>query len=274
MEYLMQYETLAVSLADGVARIEFNRPDKANALNARMWFELKAACEWLDATPTARVGVLSGRGRHFCAGIDLAMLESLQQQALALPDGHRQAHLRERIRELQACVTALEVCRKPVIAAIHGACVGGGIDLITACDFRYAATDTRFCVKEIDVAIVADVGTLQRLPRIVGEGVAREMAFTAREYSAEEALGLRLVNRVFPDLAALEAAALETARAIASKSPLAVRGTKETLNFSREHSVAEGLDEVAARNAGLLFAPDVAEAIAAQRARRPAVFQN
>lgn len=270
----MQYETLAVSLNDGVARIEFNRPEKANALNTRMWFELKAACEWLDATPEARVGVLSGRGRHFCAGIDLAMLESLQQQALALPDGHRQAHLRDRIRELQACVSALEVCRKPVIAAIQGACVGGGIDLVTACDFRYAAADARFCVKEIDVAIVADVGTLQRLPQIVGEGVAREMAFTAREYGAEEALSLRLVNRVFADHAALEEAVLETARAIASKSPLAVRGTKETLNFSREHSVAEGLDEVAQRNAGLLFAPDVLEAITAHRARRPAVFRD
>lgn len=270
----MSFETLAVSLEDGVARIEFNRPDKANALNERMWFELREACQWLDETAAARVAVLSGRGRHFCAGIDLSMLHDLQSRALALPEGHRQAHLRQRIRELQACVTAIEICRKPVIAAIHGACVGGGIDLVTACDFRYAAADARFCVKEIDVAIVADVGTLQRLPRIVGEGVAREMAFTAREYSAQEALELRLVNRVFPDAPAVERAALEAAAAIARKSPLAVRGTKETLNFSREHSVAEGLDEVAQRNAALLFAPDVAEAIDAARARRNPVFAD
>lgn len=270
----MTYETLAVSLAEGVARIEFNRPDKANALSERMWYELKAASEWLDRTPAARVGILAGRGRHFCAGIDLEMLSALQRDGQALPPGHRQERLRLRIAELQACVTALELCRKPIIACIQGACVGGGIDLITACDMRFATADARFSVKEIDVAIVADVGTLQRLPRLVGDGIARELALTGRDFDGREAAEMKLVNRVFGDETALRAEVERLARAIAAKSPLAVRGTKETLNFSRDHSVAEGLAYVAAKNASLLFAPDVAEAAAAFAARRPAVFDD
>lgn len=270
----MQFDTLAVSLTDGVAHIELNRPDKANALSESLWFELKTACEWLDATPAARVGILSGRGRHFCAGIDLAMLSGLQQHAGALPPGHRSEYLRHRIGELQACVSALERCRKPVIACIHGACVGGGIDLITACDMRYATIDARFSVKEIDVAIVADVGTLQRLPRLVGDGIARELALTGRDFDGREAAEMRLVNRVYPDADALRADVARIARDIAGKSPLAVRGTKETLNFSRDHAVAEGLAYVAEKNASLLFAPDVAEAAAAFAARRPAVYPD
>lgn len=270
----MEFQTLAVSLMQGVARIEFNRPEKSNALNEPMWFELRDACRWADDTAAVRVVVLSGRGRNFCSGIDLAMLNDLQQAAGAVPPGQRHELMRRRILALQDCVTALERCRKPVIASVHGACFGGGIDLITACDLRYATTDSRFCVKEIDVAIVADVGTLQRLPAIVGEGRAREMALTAREYSGEEAAAMGLVTRVFPSPAQLEVEVLALAATLAAKSPLAMRGTKEALNFSRDHGVAEGLAEVASRNAGLLFAPDVEEAIAAQRARRKPQFAD
>lgn len=270
----MHFDTLSVTLEAGVARLTLNRPDKANALTAESWLELKAACEWLDATPAARVGILAGSGRHFCAGIDLAMLGALKAEVAVLPPGHAQERLRHRIHALQACVSALEACRKPIIASIHGACVGGGIDLITACDMRYATGDARFCVKEIDVAIVADVGTLQRLPRIVGEGIARELVLTAREFDGREAATLGLVNRAFDSEAALAAHVAGIAAAIAAKSPLAVRGTKETLNFSRDHSTAEGLADVAARNAALLFAPDLDEALQAFAARRPAVFPD
>jgi enoyl-CoA hydratase len=270
----MEFTTLTASLDAGIATLEFNRPDKANALSATMWQELRAACTWIDRTPAARVAILRGRGRHFCAGIDLELLQDLQREVGALPPGHRQERLRERIGDLQGCINALETCRKPVIAAVHGVCIGGGIDIITACDLRYATADARFCVKEIDLAIVADVGTLQRLPRIVGEGVARELVLTAREFDGHEAAALRLVNRALPDHAALDAHVQAVARAIADKSPLAVRGTKETLNYSRDHSVAEGLDYVAAKNAGLLFAPDVAEAVAASLARRTPRFDD
>lgn len=270
----MQFETLAVKLEQGVAHVEFNRPEKSNALHAPMWFELRDACRWADQTPEVRVVILSGRGRNFCSGIDLAMLGELQQTVLALPPGQRHEVLRHRIRALQDCVSALEECRKPVIAQVHGACFGGGIDLITACDLRYATADARFCVKEIDVAIVADVGTLQRLPRIVGEGHAREMALTAREYTGTEAAAMGLVTRVYGDVESLASEVSALAAAMAAKSPLAMRGTKESLNFSRDHTVDEGLAEVAARNAGLLFSPDIEEAIGAQRAGRPPRFAD
>ena len=268
----MNYQTLKVSLDDGIARIEFDRTDKANALSETMWYELRAACQWLDATPAARVGILAGRGRHFCAGIDLEFLGTLHAKVAGLAPGHQTERLHAVIVELQSCVSALEVCRKPIIAAVQGACIGGGIDLITACDLRYATVDARFCVKEIDLAVVADVGTIQRLPRIVGEGVARELVLTAREFSGAEAAAMKLVNQCFEDRAALGAHVQKIAQAIASKSPLAVRGTKETLNFSRDHSVAEGLGFVAGKNAGLLLAPDVTEAVTAASARRPATF--
>lgn len=270
----MQFQTLDVSLEAGVAHLRFNRPEKSNALNERLWFELRDACRWADETPAVRVVILSGKGRNFCSGIDLSMLGELQQTVLALPPGQRHEVLRHRIRALQECVSALEACRKPVIAQVHGACFGGGIDLITACDLRHATADARFCVKEIDVAIVADVGTLQRLPRIVGEGFAREMALTGREYRGTEVAAMGLVTRIHPDVETLETEVAALAASMAGKSPLAMRGTKESLNFSRDHTVAEGLAEVAARNAGLLFSPDIEEAIAAQRTGRPPRFAD
>jgi enoyl-CoA hydratase len=270
----MNYQTLEVTLDRQVAHIALNRPDKANAMSAPMWLELKAVAAWLDETPAARVGVLSGNGRHFCAGIEIELLQSLQTELANVAQGARQERLRTKIGEMQACITAFERCRKPVIAAIHGACVGGGIDLITACDMRFSTDDARFCVKEIDLAIVADVGTLQRLPRIVGEGIARELVLTARDVRGIEAATIKLVNRTFPDRETLKTEVALLAQAIAAKSPLAVRGTKETLNFSRDHSVAAGLDYVAAKNASLLFAPDVNEAVAAFVGRRPPSFED
>jgi enoyl-CoA hydratase len=274
MTELPKFETLALTLDGKVAHLALNRPDKANSMSATMWTELHAACRWLDETPAARVVVLSGNGKHFCAGIDLALLQSLQSEVASLPAGHRQERLRQRIIELQACISAFEHCRKPVIAAIHGACVGGGIDLITACDMRFATADARFSVKEIDLAIVADVGTLQRLPRIVGEGIARELVFTARDVRGEEAREMKLVNRVFATHEELMTTVMALAQAIAAKSPLAVRGTKETLNYSRDHTVAAGLEYVAAKNASLLFAPDVAAAATAFMQKRTAAFED
>lgn len=269
----MTYETLTVTESDGVAHIELNRPDKANALNDAMWKELRAAFDWLHGS-RARVGVLSGRGKHFTAGIDLDLLVSMKAEIGALPEGRRQERLKAIIVEYQRAISAAESCGKPVLAAIHGACLGGGIDLATACDIRYATADARFSVKEVDLAIVADVGTLQRLPRLVGEGLARELAFTAREFDGHEAHAMKLVNRVFADKDSLMKFVMETAAAIASKSPLAIRGTKDTLNFSRDHSVAEGLAYVAAKNAAILFSSDLSEAMTAMRERRKAKFED
>ncbi len=271
---LPQLETLALSLDGGVARIAFNRPEKANAINLRMWNELREAMRWLGRTDAARVGILEARGRHFCAGLDLNSFTELQSMAADTCGGRARERLREHILDIQDTVTAIEKCAKPVIAAVHAACVGGGIDIIAACDLRYASTNAWFCVKEIDVGIVADVGTLQRLPRLVGDGLAREMAFTGRRVGAAEAAAMRLVNRCFESDSALQEGVNALAQTLAAKSPLALRGTKHMLNHARDHRIADGLDHVATWNAAMLYSQDLTEALAAAQEKRMPVFRD
>jgi enoyl-CoA hydratase len=266
--------TLSLSLDQGIAEIRLNRPDKSNAMNDAMWQEIRQAADWVDATPAARVAILSGEGRNFCAGLDLTMISSIQQR-IAHPDGARSREmLRRLLLDLQDCLTAIERCRKPVLAAIQGACVGGALDLVTCCDMRYATSDAVFSIREIDLAMVADVGTLQRLPRLIGQGIARELAYTGRNVGAEEAAALGLINRVFASPEALTATVREIALTIAAKSPLAVRGLKEVLNYSRDHSVADGLNFVATWNAALLLSGDLNECMAAQREKRAPTFPD
>jgi enoyl-CoA hydratase len=268
------FTTLSITLSEHIAEIRLNRPDKSNAMNEAMWQEIRQACDWVDATPEARVAILSGEGKNFCAGIDLSMLAGIQQQ-IAHTDGARsREQLRRLILDLQDCLSSIERCRKPVIAAIQGACVGGALDLITCCDMRYASADAVFSVKEIDLGMVADVGTLQRLPRLIGEGMARELAFTGRNVSAEEAENNGLINRVFASNALCTVAVREIAQSIADKSPLATRGLKEVLNYSRDHSISDGLNYVATWNAAMLLSTDLNEAILAQRQQRPPCFSD
>lgn len=270
---LPEFKTISIALSEHIADIRLNRPDKSNALNETMWQEIRQAFEWVDCSPEARVAVLSGDGRNFCAGIDLAMLAGIQQQ-IANPDGARSREtLRRIILDLQGCLSSIEQCRKPVLAAIHGACIGGALDLVTCCDMRYVASDAVFSIKEIDIGMVADVGTLQRLPRLIGEGIVRELAFTGRTMDAGEALSLGLANRIFSSRDALLAGVHEIAASISCKSPLAIRGTKEILNYSRDHSVADGLNYVATWNAAMLLSSDLKESMAAQHERRPPAFQ-
>ncbi|NNE71448.1 MAG: crotonase/enoyl-CoA hydratase family protein [Rhodothermales bacterium] len=269
----MKLETIAISEQDGIAHIELNRPDKANAMNSAMWKDLRTAFDWLSES-TARVGVLSGRGDHFTAGIDLAMLAELRVDLTGLAEGRRQEWLKDFITELQAAVNAAETCRKPVLAAIHGACIGGGVDLVTACDMRYCTEGTRFSVKEVDLAIVPDVGTLQRLPGLVGEGLARELAYTGRQFDGADAHAMRLVNRVYPDRHRMLDAVRGIASTIARKSPLTIRGIKDTLNYSRDHSVPEGLAYVAAKNAATLISDDLTEVMLAAREGREPNFDD
>ncbi|WP_433505242.1 crotonase/enoyl-CoA hydratase family protein [Pseudonocardia halophobica] len=270
----MEFETLAVEAKDGVAQLRLDRPAQANALNRTLWSELRTAVDALDADPTVRVVVIAGNGKHFCAGIDLEMLGSLRAGAGADCAGRAAEALRRTILDLQDVITSVERCRVPVIAAVHGACVGAGMDLATACDLRYSTEDARFVVKEIDMAVVADVGVLQRLPRIVGEGVTRELAYTGRTVSGGEALGLRLVNGVYPDAEALAAGVAELAASLAAKPPLALRGTKHAITYARDHTVADALDQVATWNAGMLISADLDEALAAAKERRPAVYRD
>lgn len=268
------FSVLAVSVEQRVATVRLNRPDVANAMSEAMWQEIRAAFAWIDATPEVRVAVLAGAGRNFCAGIDFAMFADIVRR-VASPDGARSREsLRRIIRDLQDCLAAVERCRKPVLAAVHGACIGGGVDLVTCCDMRYAAADAVFSVREIDIGMVADVGTLQRLPHLIGEGAARELAYTGRDVGADEAASLRLVNRVYPTAEALFAGVGEIAQAIAAKSPLATRGLKEAMNYSRDHSVADGLDHVATWNAAMLLSADLDEALKAHRERRRPEFAD
>tara|TARA_B100001964_G_scaffold204286_1_gene233916 strand:- start:713 stop:1528 length:816 start_codon:yes stop_codon:yes gene_type:complete len=271
---MKEFSTIAVELKDKVVTARLNRPNKANALNETLWHELGDLARWVDETPEARVLLLMANGKHFTAGIDFSLMMTVLGKVASLPDGHKQEGMRKQILDLQDDFTQFETCRKPVIAAIDGACIGGGIDLITACDIRIATSEATFCVKEVDLAIVADIGTLQRLPPIVGEGMARDLAFTGRTFGAEEALKMGLISRILPDQAALEAAALEAAKAIAAKSPLTVRGIKQVMNYSRNRTVEEGLDHVATWNSAMLLSKDAQEAMGAMMEKRAPVFDD
>ena len=268
------FETLTVSLVDHIATIRLNRPDKANAMNLAMWHELRKAFQWVDATPAARVAILEGEGRAFTAGIDLQMMMSLGDSIQNDCEARTRENLRQVILDLQDTLTSLERCRKPVLAAIHGACVGGGIDLVCCADMRYASADANFCIKEIDIGMTADVGTLQRLPKLIGEGMARELAYTARTFSAAEAQQMRLVNRVFDSRDALLAGVREIASTIAAKSPLSVRGVKEMITYARDHSVADGLNYVATWNAAMLMSNDLQEAMMSHMGKRKPSFKD
>lgn len=259
------YETLQLALEQGVATVTLNRPDKANSMSAAMWVELQQCFEWLDAEQQVRVVVLAGNGKHFCAGIDLAMFGTDVSLAAGSrePARSREA-MRRHILRLQDNLSAIERCRKPVLAAIHSACVGGGIDMVCCADMRYCSADARFTIKEIELGMVADVGTLQRMPRLVGEGMVKELAYTGRLFSADEARDMGFVNRVFDDREQLLEGVQALARDIASKAPLAVRGTKEMINYVRDHTVDDGLNYIATWNAGMMSEADLMGSVEAQ----------
>lgn len=266
------FDTLDLRVQNRVAEVFLNRGDKANAISAAMWRELQTCFEWLDAEPRVRVVILAGHGKHFCAGIDLNMLAATHGDGME--PARRAEALRRHILSLQNHLTAIERCRKPVIAAIHNTCIGGGIDMVTCADMRFASEDAWFSVREVDIGMTADVGTLQRLPKIIPYGIACELAYTGREVSAQEARQMGLVNRVYPDRETLLEAVRATAARIASKSPLAVRGSKEMLLFSRDHTVQESLNYIATWNAGMLSAGDLREGMAAQFEKRAASYED
>lgn len=270
----MTFERLEVTLDGAVATVTLNCPDKGNAIDMAMWREIRDAMRWLDETPAARVGIVCGAGKQFTTGIDLALLGALRAEIGDACDGRAGEKLRRLILDLQDTLTSVEHCRKPVIAAIHGACIGGGVDLATACDIRCCSVDAAFSVKEIDVGVTADLGTLQRLPRLVGEGMARELAYTARIVDGREACAIRLVNRCYGTREELMAGVRELAATIAAKSPLSVRGAKEMITYARDHPVADALNYVATWNAAMLMSADLTEALQAAREKRKPQFRD
>ena len=266
MSDLPSTETLVLHLEDHILEIKLNRPDSANAVNQPMWVELQAAFEWADRTAEVRAVILSGEGKHFCAGIDLSMFAGMAT-VHEDPSRANEAFV-EHVQGLQRNLQSLRICRKPVLAATHGACIGAAIDMICYADMRYCAVETRFCVKEIDIGIVADVGTLQNLPGLMPDGLVRELALTGRYMDAEEAKESGFITRVYADREALMTGVRDIARQLAEKTPLGVRGTKRVLNYTRDHTVEDGLEYVALWNAAMMSKIDVEEAMTAKLEKR------
>uniref|UniRef100_A0ACD5XCC4 Uncharacterized protein n=1 Tax=Avena sativa TaxID=4498 RepID=A0ACD5XCC4_AVESA len=278
-ELLRGFKTLAVTRPDPAAavyEVRLNRPAQRNALSPEAFAEIPRAMSLLDRLPAARAVVLSASGPHFCAGIELGgpgnpLAAPLARGAdpAAAAEGIRRA-----ILDMQAALTAVELCRKPVIAAVHGACVGGGVDLVAACDIRYCSKDATFVLKEVDMAIVADLGALQRLPGIVGYGNVAELALTGRRITALEAREMGLVSKVFDSKQELDAGVAKIAKEISEKSAWAVMGTKAVLLRSRDITVEQGLEHVATWNAGMMKSNDLMEAIKAFVEKRKPVFSK
>lgn len=258
----MGSDRIAVGVDSGVAHVELARPEKFNAMDREMFAAIGDTFRALGRDREVRAILLSGRGRHFTAGLDL---EYASNQFPASTDLGRSAEARLRhIEWLQDAFGALEAARPPVIAAIHGGCIGAGVDLAAACDLRVASAGAFFQVAEVDVAITADLGSLQRLGYLIPHGVLRELAYTGRRMGAEEAERYGLVNRVEEDRESALAAAMELARTIAAKSPLAVAGAKRSMNHSRGRPVEDGLRHVALWNAATLVSADLTEAVKAR----------
>ncbi len=267
------YQVFRTEKKGQVFWITMDNPCKRNALGAEFWKELPQVFEEADKDMDTRVIVLAAAGQSFCAGLDLMALSAELPMLISGEAGGRaKRKFLEVIREFQKITSLPESCRKPVIAAVQGHCIGGGLDLIASCDIRLATEDASFSLREAAVAMIADLGSLQRLSGIVGEGVLREMAYTAGNIPAERALILNLVNEVYPDLENLWEAAQHMAELIAANSPIAVETTKEVLNYSRKRTVEEGLEYAAVRQSMLLPNPDLMEAITAFAERRKPEF--
>ena len=271
---MKEYESFKIRIENQVAHVAINRPEKANALHKQAWADFKALFEEIDETPEIRVVILSGEGKHFCAGIDLEMLMDVQAFQSGKCEARKRERLMKHIQYLQSCFTAIEKCRKPVLAAIQKACVGGAVDVITACDIRYCTEDAYFSIKEVDMGLVADVGTMQRLPKIINPGIMAELAYTGRKVDGAEAAQIGLVTRTYPDKAEMYAAVTAIAETIAAKSPLVIRGTKQIMQYTRDHGVDESLHYMSVWNSALLMSDDLMEAFQATIQKRKAEFAD
>ncbi|MBN2034796.1 MAG: crotonase/enoyl-CoA hydratase family protein [Deltaproteobacteria bacterium] len=251
-------------------RLILNRPEKHNAMDLPFFTELLAAFVSFDEDPDVRVIIIQGEGKNFSSGLDLGTLPGLVQSTAA----DAREGLRRMILKAQESMTAIENCRKPVIAAAHGVCIGGAVDLLSACDIRFASGDAVFSIRETKMAMVADLGTLQRMPHIIGESWFRELALSGRNFTAEEALRINFISRICEDTSSLYREARDLAEEIAGCSPLAVQGVKDVMRFNREHGVRAGLEYVAQKNAAILMSEDLLEAAQAFAEKRPPRFKG
>jgi enoyl-CoA hydratase len=272
---LVPYTCFDVSLQNKVAHIVLSRPDAYNTMVPEFWSELPEIALALENTGEARAIVISSTGKHFTAGMDLSVFTSGSGAGEGDAEmGRRRANLRRDVLRLQDTFSCLDRARMPVLAAVQGGCIGGGVDMISACDIRYCSDDAFFCIQEINIGMTADVGTFPRLPHLLPQGLVRELAYTGRRLSAREALDAGLVNRIFPTHEALVAGVLAVAREITERSPLAVWGSKEMLNYARDHSIADGLDYIATWQTGMFQPGDMREAFAAKAEARKPVYPD
>ena len=256
---------------DGIARLTLNRPERMNTFAPAFFPALRDAVRALHDAAGARVLVIASTGRHFSAGMALDTFDA-DDALLDTRTPRARLSFQDSLRRLMACFDVLDECRLPVICAIQGGCIGGALDLAAACDLRYCSADAFFTVQEIHIGMAADLGVLQRLPKLIPPGAARELAYTGDRLPAERALALGLVNAVLPDAAALLEHALAVARRIAAKSPLAVAGTKLALNHARDHGTAAALAQMTLLQSAIFDRTEMAEAIAAWKDKRDGRF--
>jgi len=268
-----------VSIADHIAHIVLNRPEKRNSMITAFWDELPLVISALEQDDSVRVIVISSTGPHFTAGIDTAVFasnETPNEDPREVEHQKRRhgARFYDNVLRMQRTFNCLEECRVPVLAAIQGGAIGGGVDLITACDMRYMSKDGFLTIFEINIGMTADVGTFPRITKLIPEGIARELAYTGRRMGAEEAQNIGLVNAVFDTHEELLAGVMEIAREITKKAPIAIYGSKRLITYSRDHSTADSLDYISIWNASMLNSAEVREAISAASEKREGDFAS
>ena len=269
---LRSSEFFELSNESGVAHLRLNRPERLNTMTPAFFPAVRDAVRGLGASGETRALVISSTGKHFCAGMALDVFAG-DEAMLATASPRQRLAFQETLTKLMDCFSALDEARFPVIAAIQGGCIGGGLDLVTACDIRLCTADAFFLLQEINVGMAADLGSLQRLPKIVPQGIAREMAYTGERLGADRALAAGLVNAVLPDAAALLDRATTLARTIADKSPLAIAGSKLALNHARDHGTAAALQQMTLLQSAIFDTGEMATAIAAWKEKRAASFE-
>ena len=260
----------SLSITDHIAHLVLNRPDALNTMHRTFWRELDAMLTHLHKSADARVLVISSTGKHFSAGMALETFSGDDLMEDQTPESR--AAIYDKLMDIQSTFTKLETLRIPVIAAIQGGCIGGAVDMVTACCIRYATADAFFCIQEINIGLVADVGTLQRLPKLMPLGVVKELAYTGRRLSAQKALGYGLVNEVFDSHDAMLVAALQCASEIAAKPPVAIWGTKQVIHYARDHSVDDALKQIGWVQGAIWSNAHVSEAVSAMKQKRAAQF--
>lgn len=279
MPFNKDYTCFDVDMTDKVATLTLKRPDDLNTMTRDFWYELPEIVNALSEEGEARAIILASTGRHFTAGMDLGVFtgggSAPKDLNTSKEIGRQRANFWVQVNRIQTAISCLEKARMPVLAAVQGGCIGGGIDLITAADMRYCTKDAFFTVMETNIGMTADVGTLQRLPKVIPEGMAREMAYTGRRVSAEEALRCGLVNSVYYDQETMLAEVRKLALQIAGNAPLAVWGCKEMINYARDHTVADSLNYIAVWQSGMYHPQgDMAEAFKARAEKRPGDFDD